>query len=124
MNKYRLTNKIKKIGNHTLYQIEAVNDFYTVNKGDKGGYIEGERNLSQDGNCWIKPNASVYENALVCENALLDGNAVAYGNCIIKGKSCVYGKATICGNSVLMGNTDVSGDAIICNGTYMTGKIC
>ena len=40
-----------------LYRIKAVKDFSNVKKGDIGGYIEGEKNLSHDGNCWIYDNA-------------------------------------------------------------------
>ena len=34
----------------TLYRIRALRDFGDVHAGDVGGYIECERNLSQDGN--------------------------------------------------------------------------
>lgn len=59
--KYELTNKIIKHGEKTLYQIRALKDFEDVNTGDLGGYIESERNLSHEGNCWVYENAKVYE---------------------------------------------------------------
>ena len=43
-------------------------DFGAVHAGDVGGYIECERNLSQDDNAWVS------DNALVC------GDACVYGN--------------------------------------------
>ena len=36
-----------------------------IKKGDLGGYVESERNLSQYDNCWIYDNAIVFGNAKV-----------------------------------------------------------
>ena len=58
----------------TLYRIRALRDFGAVHAGDVGGYIECERNLSQDGNAWVYGNARVRGNALVCDNARVYGN--------------------------------------------------
>ena len=67
--KYKLTKENISYCGKTLYRIEALKDFANVKKGDKGGYIKKENNLSQEGNCWIYDNAKVYENAKVCGNA-------------------------------------------------------
>ena len=57
--KYELTtNKINFEGK-ILYQIKALKDFGEVKKGDLGGYIESEANLSQEGNCWISGNVKI-----------------------------------------------------------------
>ena len=48
-----------------LFRIKALKDFSNVKKGDIGGYVESEKNLSQDGNCWIYDNAVVMGNAKV-----------------------------------------------------------
>lgn len=53
----------------TLYRIEALRDFADIKKGDKGGYIESEENLSHNGNAWVYENAEVYGDARVYENA-------------------------------------------------------
>lgn len=63
MKKYRLTDEKIIVGCKTLYRIQALKDFECVKKGDLGGYIESEKNLSHDG------DARVYDNALVCDNA-------------------------------------------------------
>ena len=47
---------------HTVYQIRALQDFGDVKKGDLGGCLESENNLSHDGNCWIYPNSVVFGN--------------------------------------------------------------
>ena len=43
--KYKLTESIKFEG-RTIYRIQALEDFSNVKKGDFGGYVESERNLS------------------------------------------------------------------------------
>ena len=51
--KYKLTEETINIANKTLYRIEALKDFANVKKGDKGGFVEKEENLSQSGDCWV-----------------------------------------------------------------------
>ena len=75
MKKYRLTEETTKVGNRTLYRIQALRDFGNVTKGDIGGYIESEKNLSQDGNAWVYGNARVYGDARVSGNAQVSGDA-------------------------------------------------
>ena len=71
--KYKLTQEIIDVDGRTLYRIEALKDFNDVKKGDKGGYVEDEENLSQRCNCWI------YDNAMVCDDARVYGDAVVCG---------------------------------------------
>lgn len=51
MKKYEFINDTKVINGHTLYRIVALRNFGLVDKGDLGGYIEKEDNLSHKGNC-------------------------------------------------------------------------
>ena len=61
MKKYELVkDQIITFDNRTLYRIRALKDFSNVKKGDLGGYIESESNLSQEDNCWVYGNAWVY----------------------------------------------------------------
>ncbi len=53
----------------TLYRIKATTDFGDVKKGDLGGYIEKEENLSENGNARVYGNAMVYGEAEVSGNA-------------------------------------------------------
>lgn len=60
MNKYEMLQDDKiKIGGRILYRIKALKDFkddelyQDVKAGDLGGYVEKEKNLSQEGNCWV-----------------------------------------------------------------------
>ena len=63
MKKYRLTEETTKVGNRPLYRIQALRDFGNVKEGDFGGYIESEKNLSQDGDASVSGNAVVYGKA-------------------------------------------------------------
>ena len=73
MKKYTLTKTTKEYFGTTLYQIKALKDFNNVSKGDLGGYIEKEENLSQENNAWV------YGNALVSGDAEVSGDARVYG---------------------------------------------
>lgn len=100
--KYRLLeDDIITVGGKTLYRIEALRDFADVKKGDKGGYVESEDNLSHVGNCWVFGNAlvsgtaRVSDSARVCEDALVSDDARVYGTARVLGNACVLGNAKI-----------------------------
>jgi hypothetical protein len=42
-----------------LYRIRALKGFGEAMVGDLGGYVESERNLAQDGSCWVSGAAQV-----------------------------------------------------------------
>ena len=68
-------------GNIFLFRIQAVRDFGDVKKGDKGGFVEHDENLSHSGNCWIYDNAWVYGDARVTDNARVwDDTKINTGN--------------------------------------------
>ena len=69
MKKYRLTEETTKVGNRTLYRIQALRDFGNVKEGDIGGYIEAEKNLIQDGNAWVSDDARVSGDSRVSGDA-------------------------------------------------------
>ena len=63
--KYRLTEETITVFGRTLYRIQATENIPSryVDKGDLGGFIEKEANLS--GNAWVFGNAEVSGNAWV-----------------------------------------------------------
>ena len=100
--KYELSNEILITDSGmVLYRVKALKDFGDIKKGDLGGYVESEKNLSHEGNCWIYNDAWVVDNALVSENAkiydevLMLENAIAYGNAIIKEDYIIYGNTRV-----------------------------
>src|SRR6056297_2406270 len=64
----------------TLYQIKALRDFNDVKKGDLGGFIEKEENLSHTGNCWVSNLSKVYDDAMVYGNAWVTDDARVFGD--------------------------------------------
>ena len=127
--KYKLTDEFITLGDKKLYRIEALKDFSNVEKGDKGGFVESEENLSQNGNCWVYQNAMVFENAEVFENAMVFENAEVFGNASIYGNAKVYenaevrGDAMVCENAKVFGDANIYGDAYIAsNSDYIVFK--
>jgi len=59
--KYILTENTKNHWGITLHQIQAIKDFGIVRKGDLGGWIQKEENLSQYGNARIYGNAKIHK---------------------------------------------------------------
>lgn len=84
--KYKLTNNTKRVLGRTLHQIEATASFGDVIKGDLGGWIEKEENLSQENNAWVYGNAWVADNAEVYDNARVSGNAQVFGDAEVFGE--------------------------------------
>ena len=69
MKKYELTSETKIVFGHILYRIKALSSFGCVSAGDLGGFLESEKNLSQNGNAWVFGNAEVYGDARVSGDA-------------------------------------------------------
>ena len=92
-----------------LYRIKALKDFHNVKEGEFGGYIESEKNLSQEGNAWV------YGNAWVSGDARVYGDAWVYGNVRVSDDACVSGNARVYGNARVSGNACVSGNAQVLN---------
>ena len=146
--KYELVESSKIIlKNVILYRIKALIDIPNIVKaGELGGYIESEKNLSHEGNCWVADDAQIYGNAQVCgdvyvsgdakvyddavvlRNTQVSGHAKIYGNAKVSGHAKVYGNAKVFGNVKIYGNAVVTdnaavyGDAIIVDNTQVSGN--
>lgn len=135
MKKYKLAEETRTIGKHVLHRIKALKSFDNVKKGELGGFVEKEDNLSHKGNCWVFNNAQVFENAQVYGNARLLENAQVYGNADVSdevqvyGCARVYGYAKVYGNAEIYENTEIHGNAwvydnaIICGNAEVTGSV-
>jgi len=82
--KYELTTESKDYFGHKLFRIRALISFKFVAKGELGGFVESEKNVSHSGNAWVYGNARVYGNAQVCGDAQVSGDAWVCGNAKIK----------------------------------------
>ena len=111
--KYKITNETIFYYDKTLRRIEALKDFADVKKGDKGGYIETEDNLSQEGNCWVYENAKVLDLSRVYENAIIEGQATIYGSAEVGGNAVVTDNAKIYDNAIIHGYSKVYDKAMV-----------
>ena len=81
MKKFELTAEfVTNVFGKKLFRIKALVAFGNVEKGELGGFIEKEDNLSHDGDAWVSGNAQVCGNAQVFDNAQVSGNAQVFGN--------------------------------------------
>lgn len=101
MKKFELTAEfVTNVFGKKLFRIKALVAFGNVEKGELGGFIEKEDNLSHDGDAWVFGNAQVYGNARV------SGDARVYGNARVSGNAQVYGDAWVSGDAQVYGNAD------------------
>ena len=88
--KYKLTNISMRYEGRTLYRIRALKDFLNVEKGDLGGWVSSEDNLSQEGDCWIYDEAKCMDNARMYDNSKMHDNSKIFGNCRMYDDSEMY----------------------------------
>ena len=125
--KYKLTDETTKIDGKTLYRIEAIIPFAKIHEGDLGGFIESEKNLSHEGDCWVyddsmvSDNAIIKDNAAVCDDSWVKGDATVEGKALIRNAAIVGGKVivkdtawvdggSVYGEAVIEGDCQVRGD--------------
>lgn len=133
--KYEFTGETKEFDEYTLRRIRALVDIkHIVKKGELGGWIEDEENLSHEGNCWVNDGCYVCGGARVYENARIAGGAKVlygskvYGSAVVSGGSLVinnaevYGNATIVGGAVVSDGAKVFGAAIVDHGANVSNK--
>lgn len=133
--KYIITDETKVVNGHTLHRIQAIKSFDNIKKGDIGGWIEVEDNLSQKGNCWVYNNAKVYgcgriyDNVKILNNveifdcAFIFNDVIITGNAKIYGNVLIYDNVAICGNVKIYENAHIYGNAHIYNNAEIYGNI-
>ena len=120
--KFKLTTETKELDGVVLYRIQALKEFYDIKKGDLGGWVETEGNLSQDENAWISENALVYENAWVFGNARVSGNARVFGSGMVYENAWVFGDAMVSGNARVFGSGMVYGSGMVFESGMVSGN--
>lgn len=102
--KYKITNVSSALASATLYRIVALRDIpeKMVKKGDIGGYVESEANLSHEGSCWISKGSRVFGNARVEEDAWVRKG------CSVKDEAILSGHANIL-DTIIIGQVRLSG---------------
>ena len=93
-----------------LSRIVASKDFeisngYRVSKGDKGGFVESEENISQQGNCWVFGNALVYGEASVKDNAIITNNTIVKDAAKVSGNGII--SSSVLARTAKVHNADI-----------------
>lgn len=116
--KYKLLkNDTIEYEGRTLYRIQALKETLIYKKGELGGYIQSEKNLSHDGSCWVEYNAMVFDEARIEDHALVRDCAMVYDFAIMENHSEIrdnaklYGDARIEDEVIIRGNAKVYGHA-------------
>ena len=124
--KYALTAETQEVAGHTLHRIVAVRRFGCVKKGEKGGWIEKESNLSHECNCWVYDDARVLDNAEVFGNAKVYDTAEVFGRGKVHGNAEVFHYAEVYGNAEVFHNAAVFGIATVRDRAmvYDNAKVC
>ena len=104
-----------------LFRIKALKDFNNVKKGDIGGYIQSENNLSQLDDCWIYDDAVVRDNAKVCHNAQIYDRVIVMGNAEVCDNAQVCDNAFVLDNAQVCDNAFVLDNAIVCDNARIRG---
>lgn len=120
--KYELTNQTIRIGGKTLHRIKALKDFGDVKKGDIGGYVENEWNLSQNGECWIYGKAKAYDHARVNLDAKIYDNVHIDGNAIITDKASAHDNVWIRECAVVCESAKLYDSALVCSNAIVTER--
>ena len=108
MKKYKLTKNTKERYGTTLHQIKALRDFDDIKKGDLGGFIEKEENLSHYRDAWVCDDAMVSGDSRVSDDARVFGSAKVFDNAEVRGYARVYGDARVSGNARVSGDAQCS----------------
>ncbi|WP_375652354.1 MULTISPECIES: hypothetical protein [unclassified Bartonella] len=111
--KYELTDEKTEVNDKTLRRIRALRDLGDVKKGDLGGFIENEDNLSHDGNCWVGDDAKVYGYAKVFGDAYIDNIADIYENACVFANAQIYENAQVSGGAFINGNAKIYDSPLI-----------
>ena len=116
-----LENETLEHNGRILYRIKAVKDFDDVKADDKGGWIEKERNLSQEGNCWVYDDSKVFDNACIMEDAKVFNRTEIFDNARVYGKSELYEDVRIYDNAQVFDKALITGNVEIYNNAWVFG---
>lgn len=112
--KYKVDYEDKiKYGGRILYRIVALRDFSDVKAGDRGGYVQSERNLSQQGDCWIYDEAMAMDNTLVAQNAKMYHSAKLWGSAKMTNFAEIHNKAQMFNKSFMGGHARIFGESMM-----------
>ena len=135
MKKYSFTGISMIYKGHILNQIQALVDIPDrgIKANDLGGWLESDKNMSQEGTCWATGETKVMDRALICDdafvkdsvldqsakvsetarviNSYISGCAEVFNEALVfstelKGSAKVYGKVAV-SHGKISGNTTI-----------------
>lgn len=120
--KYELVpESIKHFYHRPMYRIRALKDFSDVKKGDLGGYVESEENLSHTGKCWIYDDSIVGLGSRVVGNAIVKDASTVVRYSEISNNAIIEHGSFITQSSVVRNQSRII-DSIVSNGSYIIYK--
>jgi carbonic anhydrase/acetyltransferase-like protein (isoleucine patch superfamily) len=141
--KYELSNDSKLVyvnlnGNVTLHRIRALRSFdveikscdskgtlvFPVKKGELGGWVQSEENLSQEGMCWIARDAMAFEHSSVTESAYMTDSAAIRGHAIISGNAVMSNNSSVSGHAHLSGHAVMHNNSVLVDNAVVDGDVC
>lgn len=121
--KYELTNESMELtGGVTLYRIRALRDFADVKKGQLGGFVQSEYNLSHTDNAWAYHDAMVFGSARVIGNAQVYGTATVKDSATVKDFAKVEDSAKVFGDAVISEFAKVGEHAVVSGSAMVQGR--
>lgn len=103
---------------HRIRALVHVNE--EVERGDLGGYVESDQNLSQEEHCWIYDQAICCEDAYVTKNGRLYDGAMARDSALISGNARLFEHAKAEGNSIVLSG-EIKEEARVAGGAEIHG---
>ena len=91
------------------YRVKALRNFKDVREGDVGGLVSNEKSVSQEGNCWVFPDAKMLDDSKIFNNATLRHRSMMYGKTEMHDDSTMRGDAEMRGTSELHGYSAIRG---------------
>ena len=127
MKKYELTSNKKELVDGTvLYQIRACKTFFCqsvrVEKGELGGWIKSEKNLSQEGSCWVCKDSQLRNNVVVKDNALITSTEPMENDAIISGNAIVEDTAAVRNFAKVTDDAFITSNALVCDHAIITDR--
>lgn len=111
--KYTLSNQTMRLTDETvLHRIRALKSFVDANgqvvtKGDLGGWVQSEDNLSHEGRSWIYDDARAYGRSKVLDDATLHGESEISDNVVVCDIAAMYDQSYALDSARISGDTRI-----------------
>lgn len=99
--------------NRKLFRIKAIRNFSYIRKGELGGYVQNENNLSHAGECWAFDNSKILDNAIVKDNAQICDDVILQDNAIVEDNAFIAGTMSIKDDVIIKGDAQINGNGVI-----------